>query len=453
MTRSLMLVPLAGTLLVAPLAGCPADDPEPDPEPTPARDPEPDPWQPEGTEDRQAFPWSVQAGDPTEDGVILSVWSTEADPLTLRVVRADGDAGWSAVDVGVDEVALEDGRAQVELTGLEPDTAYSYTFVASDGERRSAAGRFRTAPGPGQRRVIRIGGTHGLRWNDFPFPCLRWAADERLDAFMLLGDTVYADGAETAPEYREYYAEVMSQDGFYAVSASTALLATWDDHEVANDWLAGDLVEGQYEEALQAFREAVPQRRGPDGGVWRLQRWGDDVDVIILDTRSDRIPGEGGQFLSPDQMQWLQDTLAGSTARFKLIVNSVPITDYSPLIGAISEADRWSGYPEDRDEILTFIADQAIPGVLWITGDFHAAAVTHVDPPGGVADDQWEVMVGYAGSPPNPMGEFYDEDEQFPVLMARWSYTTFDLDPGTGEVLVRFVDDDGEVYRTFTLQL
>ena len=52
-----------------------------------------------------------------------------------------------------------------------------------------------------------------------------------------------------------------------------------------------------------------------------------------------------------------------SEAQWKIILNSVPITDMKDLLGPAIADDRWQGYPEDRSDILTFIEEEQIPNI------------------------------------------------------------------------------------------
>ena len=430
-------IALLSLLLVA----CSPDpqDSAPTVQPAPDRAEEPAPWDAPGSLDESAFPWGLQSGDVTSSGVVLAAWTTESE-VTLTVVQADG-AGWAELLAGL-ELSVEDGALRHELTDLEPDSAYRYAFYTADGQRRSRPGLFRTAPDDDGHRKLVFGATHGLKGNQ-PWPNLSWAALEDLDFFMLLGDTVYADGADEHAEYREYWQDAFSQEGLQDLAASTSFVATWDDHEVANNWLPGELDEGQFDDALAAYREALPQREGPGGsGVWRQLSWGNIAELFVLDCRGERTATD---YLSQAQLDWLKDGLSTSSAPFKLVLNSVPISDFAPMMGDILAEDRWQGYPADRQEILEHVVDTAIPGVLWLTGDFHMTTVNKVDQPGGLAEDQWEVMAGPSGSTLNPMGALYAEDEQFVYADSFWNYTWFELDPGAGTVLVRFVDDEGEI--------
>jgi phosphodiesterase/alkaline phosphatase D-like protein len=414
----------------------------------PERDPEPDAWDPGGTVDADGFAWGVQVGDPRPDAALVSVWTTAA---TVRMVlaRADGAIGWTEV---ADQAGLApvDGRLQVPLAGLDPDTAYSVVFVDEAGGGRSRVARFRTALAADGLRVVTFGATSCLGGNE-PWPTLTRAAAEQLDFFGLLGDTVYADGSVTAAEYRLFWDQALRTAGFVDLTASCGVVATWDDHEVDNNWDRGDLVEGQYDAALAEFRAALPQTAGPGGsGIWRVLRWGRVLDVFVLDCRGERA---GDAYLSAAQMAWLQSGLLASEARFKVIFNSVPITDLTAIFGAGGAEDRWDGYPAQRSEILSFIADSGIEGVLWVTGDVHYAQVGNVDPAGGVAEDAVEVFVGPGGSFGNVAAELFEGDPQYWWLSSQWNYTRFRCDPVAGTIEVQHIGDAGDVLNAVTLTL
>lgn len=434
--------------LAAPLLpGCTGKIPEDDSggAPTPTRAPEPDPWAAPGSEDPKVFAWGVQSGDPDAGSALLS-FRTTASSVEL-VVMAGGADGWA--EVRRETVAVTGETTQVLVDGLEPDTVYAWA-VWDGPDRRSAVGRFRTALAEDGWRVVVIGATSCLGSPDAPWPSLSHAATRALDAFLMLGDTVYADGAVSAEEYRAFYREAFATQGLLDLAPSTAFVATWDDHEVDNNWNETGVPAEQYDAALTAFREWLPQRVGPTGGIWRSQRWGKVVEFFVLDCRSERTATE---YLSRTQLDWLKAGLAASPCRFKLILNSVPIVDYSAIFGDAEAHDRWQGYPEQRTEILEWIRDQGIGGVLWVAGDVHHAMLAHPDPPGaGPGGEQWEVACGPAGSTRNAIVEaFTDTTGQFPILFAEWNWTELVLDPGAGTVAITFYGDDGGVLAAQTI--
>lgn len=414
--------------------------------PAPDRPAEPAAWAPTETEDAATFAWGVQVGDVTTTGAVVSVRSLSAS-LGLRIVRGDGES-WTEID-GQAGLVPTDGTLQVELEGLSEDTVYSLVFVDEAGGGRSPVARLRTATGAGSWRTLTLGATSCLGGNE-PWPNLSFAAVEDLDVFLLLGDIIYSSSTDLEG-YRAEYGAALSTLGLKEVMASTSVVSTWDDHEVANNWSWETNTEDQIYAALAAYREAIPQRQGPGGlGIWHLQSWGAILDLIVLDCRSERLEG---RYISLEQMAWLKSTLSSSTARFKFILNSVPITDMTNIMSTVHEEDRWQGFPEQREEILSYIRDEAIGGVLWIAGDHHFGMISTVDLPGGTGEDQWEVLVGPGGSTINPVAVLKEPDEQYQVLVGEWNYTKFRLDPELGTVEVSFVGDDGATIASKTLTL
>lgn len=445
----------SGASLLA-LAGCArpdaadtALDTGAEPQPAPTRSPEPEPWAAPGEEDTVAFARGMQVGDVTDAAAVVSIRAEEA-ALVLVLMREAGD-GWEEV-LRSEPQAIQDGGLQLALDGLDPDTAYTACFFSEDGARRAAPTRFRSAPSPGTARVVAFGATSCLGGNR-PWPNLTHAAGEDLDFFLLLGDTVYADGAVALDEYRAFWDEALSTQGLRDLCARTSVIATWDDHEVGNGWTIDDAgMEEQAATALAAFAEAIPRRTGGGWtGIWRTLRWGDTLEVFVLECRGEK---RDGDYVSPEQMAWLKDALLRSGARFKIVANSVPITDFADTpVGEIMADERWQGYPAQRTEILSFVRDNAIGGVLWVTGDFHFGALARVDAPGGVAADAWEVLAGPSGSTLNPICEVLDDAERFPVVFGAWNYTRFVADPGTGTIQVAWIGDDGSVLHERTLAL
>ncbi len=414
----------------------------------PVRSAEPAPWVAPGTEDAEAFAWGVQVGDATPSTALVSVRTPE---LTVSVVLAVADGGgWTEID-RLDGLVTDEEVAQVRFEGLVADTAYSVAVYAADGTRRSPVGRFRTALAADGLRVVTFGATSCLGGNA-PWPSLSFAAAEQLDFFALLGDTIYADYEPDPFDYELKWSTALSTEGMRALTASTSLVATWDDHEVGNNWsFETEGMEARYVEGLAAFRRALPHDVGTQGtGIWRRLSWGATLDVFALDCRGER---RDGRYMSVEQMEWLKASLAASTARFKIVLNSVPITDLFAIIGSVQESDRWTGFPTERAEILDHIRDNAIGGVVWITGDVHYAQVGHVDPVGGNAADQWEVLVGPGGSRLNAIVEAFVGSEQYPIVFAKWNWTRFTCDPVAGTVDVAYVGDDGAEIAAITLSV
>jgi len=441
---SLCALPLAPACTIAPPSDVPPGDGTPRAVTTGG--PELDPWVPPQTLDPTAFAWGVQSADATADAVLLGL-QTDEPVLGVRVMEATA-AGWTEV-LATDDLATSDGHLHVEVTGLRADHSHAFVFITPDG-RRSDVGRFRTALGEADYRTVVFGASSCLGSAGRPFPTLSNAAEERLDFFCLLGDTVYADGSINEAQYRAEYRQTFRQQGFRDLTASTSLVATWDDHEVDNNYVPSDpAIEARFPAALQVFGEALPYREGPGGnGVWRSLRHGDVLELFVLDCRSER---RDGNYMSPEQMDWFKQRLAASTARFKIVLNSVAIQDYTAFFGEVFIEDRWDGYAQ-RTEIIDWIFTEQIEGIFWIAGDYHFGSLGTVDPPGLRGDHMWEALAGPGGSNPLTVADLFTPNEQVPFFIVDWTWLRVEADPVAGTLALQFIDGDGEIVQERTIE-
>jgi hypothetical protein len=162
--------------------------------------------------------------------------------------------------------------------------------------------------------------------------------------------------------------------------------------------------------------------------LYRKFKWGQGVEIFLLDGRQYRNP-ETKTMLGLEQKQWLLRELAASSATFKFIVSSVPFSD--------PRDDKWGEYPEERDEILTTIQAKHIPGVIFLAGDVHHAAVSHMPHDPAVR----EFIFGPLAAPMNykisrlePRFEFFHETSQ------NYGKVTVHLDDPTSFVQVEWFD-------------
>ncbi len=392
------------------------------------------------------FPLGVASGDADADGALVWTrydgrdavqleWWKRDDPTTLRTQPLTPRDG---------------GFCITALEGLDPGTWWSFAFSTSSA--RSDEGHFRTALADDTLEPLRFGASSCSRQNYPLTPFLRAASEVQCDAFLMLGDTVYADGADDLPSYREKWNEALARRPNRLLRASTSLVSTWDDHEIINDASGDRLDPARVAAARQATFEHQPWRA--DGQMpqrlWRSLRWGRTAELFVLDCRSERNHATG-EYLSRAQLDWLKAGLANSPATFKLILNSVPITAYPGAFFQTFAADRWEGFPAQRTEILDFIDSTPTEGVLWLTGDFHmgVAGRTARD---GVGARQLEIAVGPAGNFPNPSLS-YPAGPQFDFATAHNNFTTLELDPASRTVRVQFFDGGSRTLfdRTYPL--
>ncbi|MCP4496525.1 MAG: hypothetical protein GY825_07085, partial [Phycisphaeraceae bacterium] len=155
--------------------------------------------------------------------------------------------------------------------------------------------------------------------------------------------------------------------------------------------------------------------------------------------------------ISPAQMDWPKAGLADSTAVFKVVLNTAPISDITGQEASdgfmdIGAGDRWEGFPAQRDEILDHIADEGLTGVVWLSGDLHFGAAMSVEPEGPRAVMN-EILVGPAGRGGNhPLVPLFEVAPPFRFFTDLDNWVRFEVDPGTRTTRLAFVGADGEEF-------
>jgi phosphodiesterase/alkaline phosphatase D-like protein len=269
---------------------------------------------------------------------------------------------------------------------------------------------------------------------------------EDLDFFLLLGDQVYAS-AETVEEFRPYWERNLGSQGYLDLLSSQAVIATWDDHEVGNNWGDGSISEAQIEAGKQVFFEFTPCRPRLGDALYRSFRFGDTLELFVLDCRSERNHDEG-QYISEDQLAWFLASVQESRAVFKLVLNSVTAMDLGELVGSLEAQDRWQGFPEQRARLIDGLV--GVDNLYFLSGDFHTAIVGRLDKE-GPGREIFDILVGPAGNTPNPMGDLLVPNEQFIGGLQGRNYTRFTADPDLETLLVEYIGEDGGLLGAFTL--
>lgn len=217
-------------------------------------------------------------------------------------------------------------------------------------------------------------------------------ADRNPHQMVFLGDTPYIDSTDLEKQ-RAAYREFWKYPGLDSLARSTAMAATWDDHDYGLNDAVGEI--RNRNRSRKAFLEyhamgEVGDARG--GGIYtRIQRG--LVDVFLLDTRwygntaPSPLDSEQPTLLGEKQWEWLKKGLLDSAAPFK-IISSGMIFNGSVRPG---KKDHWMQFPHERNGLLQFIAENKITGVLIVTGDIHRCRHLSYPPQegGGYPIDEW----------------------------------------------------------------
>jgi alkaline phosphatase D len=322
-------------------------------------------------------------GSVSDTGV--KVWARASRAGNLQVeVKASGQA-WPGRTVGATRLEADaDFTGVVVVDGLLPDTAYEYRSVV-DGQPVDG-GAFRTLPAAGQPGAFRfvLGGDLDERFA--PFTILDRVLEARAAFGILLGDLVYADQPAAPPAtveaYRAKYRANWADPSFRRLTGHTPFFAIWDDHEIVNDYDGADAE--RYQAARTALQEYIghanpaPRRSGALYYSFQVA----DVEFFVLDTRSHRhrngsAEDSGKSMLGPEQKAELKSWLASSRAPFKIVLSSVPFHDLVP-----GRPDDWNAFAAERTELLEYIRDRGIPGVVILSGDQHWSSAVQLAPYG-----------------------------------------------------------------------
>jgi alkaline phosphatase D len=360
------------------------------------------------------FEHGVASGDPLAYGVIL--WtrvSVESQVQSVEVwweIAAD-EAFEQRLAVGTAATNEDqDFTVKLDATELSPATTYFYRFFALG--RQSPVGRTRTAPdGAADKITFGVCSCANLPRGYF-HSYRRLAERDDLDAVLHLGDYFYeyemtgfvaershepASEIITLDDYRTRFSQYRRDIDLQEAHRRHPFIAVWDDHESANNSYkdgAQNHTEGsegvwanRKAAAQQAYSEWMPIRSEDPSRIFRRLKYGNLLDLIMLDTR---LFGRDPQSANPsvinqlertilgeEQELWLTDQLVESTAIWRILGQQVVI---SPVLagGTVVNPDQWDGYPEARKRLLTAIVENDINGVVVLTGDIHSSWAAEV---------------------------------------------------------------------------
>lgn len=288
---------------------------------------------------------------------------------------------------------------------------------------------------------------------DQPQPIWRAIQAARPDAFLFIGDNVYAD-TEDPKAMAAAYAKLAAQPDYAAFAATdTPILPMWDDHDYgANDAGAEYPMKAESQRQFLDFYGVPaddPRRARP--GVYHAEVFGPPeraVQVILLDTRTFRgplVPRPGGDhpiegrylvqedpsvtMLGEAQWAWLAEQL-DVPAKVRILVSGIQI---------VSEDhgwEKWMNLPHERARLYRLLADKKATGVVFASGDRHKAELSMMD--AGLGYPVYELTA--SGLNKGFRRWFWFERNRHRVNVMRWgdSFGVVEIDWGDADPEVRF---------------
>ncbi len=265
----------------------------------------------------------------------------------------------------------------------------------------------------------------------YPFDVYRQMANENNNFNINGGDVMYSDSlsgepwAKTLDQKYGKFREILAQADLRDFRANTSTYSHWDDHEWINGFTRITGGEEQYWNGVTAFRDYNPVNFTEGDGIFNTYSWGSNLDLFILDETSFRSPAaddapdpkacrnSDGQterlpmvpqwrrtqlaevlkvprlksatpasclaaldapnrtILGKKQIEQFKQAVAGSTARFKVVVSTSSLQQLSA-----GPYGRFEGYPRERKEIVDFLATQK--NVVVLTTDIHGTLIGQI---------------------------------------------------------------------------
>jgi alkaline phosphatase D len=229
-------------------------------------------------------------------------------------------------------------------------------------------------------------------------------AGEELNKLLMVGDQIYADDLNfLAPDrqvdqFLARYREAFSQPYIKSLMSKVSTYMTLDDHEIEDNWpsyannkdLLTKFPAAMY--AYQIYQASHSPLFALDSNA-RLTGSSDSFyyqfsdgccDFFVMDTRTERDLVAGnlndGEIIGEEQMQELLQWLADGSGKVKLAVTSVPFFPDRRK----AKNDQWSGFRNQRDQIIAHIKKHKTRKVIFLSGDIHCsmAAELNINTPG-----------------------------------------------------------------------
>jgi alkaline phosphatase D len=166
---------------------------------------------------------------------------------------------------------------------------------------------------------------------------------------------------------------------------------TWDDHEVKNNF-SGPF-ESQMPAGRQALREYWPIEVAAEDPhrLYRTVRYGADLEMFLIDTRQYRSKnsdpdGPAKTMLGAQQLKWLLEGLQASSATWKVIVTSVPLSIPKGGSASVPGSDGWAaktdgtGFERERQVIVDAVLAKKMKNLVFLAGDVHFVQANSYDP-------------------------------------------------------------------------
>ncbi len=280
-------------------------------------------------------------------------------------------------------------------------------------------------------------------------------ANAQPDFMIWLGDNVYL----REPDWNTWtgilhrYTHTRSTPQMQALLGSVHHYAILDDHDFGpNDCDGSFWNKTQTLNAFELFW-ANPSVGLPGiKGAITFFSWG-DVDFFLLDNRYHRSPNKRKTgkktILGEKQLEWLKNALTYSKASFKIVVMGGQF---------LNPTDKWEtyanyGFMHERNELIDFIHQEELKGVIFLTGDRHHSELSILNK--ATAPTIYDITVSPLTSSPSRGAQ--DEPNYLRVPGSFFNQPNYGLFSVSGKfrervVNIRLIDENGKQLWQYTIR-
>jgi alkaline phosphatase D len=287
---------------------------------------------------------------------------------------------------------------QIVAGGLDINSTYEYWFLLN-GKPSTAKGEFTTKDlwqyrKPAPDFSFLTGSCAYFNQPVYDRPGKPYGGDSSIfetmakekAAFMLwLGDNWYTREADYFSEWGLWNRASRDRSMPVLQNFLKAMphVAIWDDHDYGPNDIGKNFIHKNISRNIWKNYWCNPSYGENEQGIYTMTSWG-DLDLFLLDDRwwrsADRMkdsvdvkPNPDKRMLGKQQMEWLKNGLLYSSAAFKIIAVG------SQALNPVSPFDKWENFPVEYEELMHFLSDNKINGVLFLSGDRHHSEIIKVE--------------------------------------------------------------------------
>jgi alkaline phosphatase D len=231
-----------------------------------------------------------------------------------------------------------------------------------------------TGPAAEALTKIGFGSCNRLEMNQGFWPRI---VERKPQAFLFLGDAIYVDHDNTYPQ-------LAGIAGFKSLMAMVRPFVIWDDHDYG-----GNDTGASYKDKVGAKKRFLDFWASYGAIPMGSPRWtreanydanivgppGKEVQIIMLDNRTDKGSPPGGSVLGMQQWTWLEAELR-KPARLRIVMSGME------LISTSTTPEGWGLFKPEQQHFYDVLKASGAKGVIVLSGDKHYCEISRRDDTG-----------------------------------------------------------------------